>query len=609
LPKTKSVYLLGCIDKVFTPYMKEFFKFVFASMLGFILSFFAVLLLLIVLVTAIVTTAGNDGALSVASNSILHVSLDYPIKERTDKNPFAELSFLGLESKKKLGLNEILEGIEHAKSDDHIKGIYLDASSLESGMATMEEIRNALIDFKKSGKFVIAYSEVYSQGAYYLATAADKIYLNPEGMIDFRGLSSEIMFFKGALDKLDIEAQIIKVGTYKSAVEPFILDKMSEPNKLQVTSFLGSMYDHFLSEISRSRKIPKNTLFSIADSAKIRAPKDALTYKMVDGLIYKDEVLDELKKLTKIDKKKEIESVSLEEYAPAEDKKEESSQNRIAVIYANGEIMSGEGDDETMGSERISRAIRKARTDDKVKAIVLRVNSPGGSALASDVIWRETVLAKKSKPLIVSMGDLAASGGYYIACAADSIFAQPNTITGSIGVFGIVPNMQKFFNNKLGITFDGVQTGKFADLGSVSRPLTDAERMILQLEVNKTYNTFTKKVADGRKKSQSYIDSIGQGRVWSGTEALKKGLVDRLGNIDDAIASAAKKAKIKDFKIVNYPAQVDPIKSLFDNSADKVKAYFVKSELGDNFIYYEQMKSAINLSGVQARIPYNIQIK
>ena len=609
MPKTKSVYLLGCIDNVFTPYMKEFFKFVFASMLGFILSFFAVLLLLIIFVAAIVSTAGNDGAVSVASNSVLHVSLDYPIKERTDQNPLAELSFLGLESKKKLGLNEILQGIEDAKSDDHIKGIYLDASSLESGMATMEEIRNALVDFKKSGKFIIAYSEVYSQGAYYLATAADKIYLNPEGMIDFRGLSSEIMFFKGALDKLDIEAQIIKVGTYKSAVEPFILDKMSEPNKQQVTCFLGSMYDHFLSEISKSRKIPKNTLFSIADNAKIRAPKDALTYKMVDGLMYKDEVLDELKKLTKIDKKKEIQSVSLEEYSPAEDEKEESSQNRIAVIYANGEIMGGEGDDETIGSERISRAIRKARTDDKVKAIVLRVNSPGGSALASDVIWRETVLAKKSKPLIVSMGDLAASGGYYIACAADSIFAQPNTITGSIGVFGIIPNMQKFFNNKLGITFDGVQTGKFADLGTISRPLTDAVRMIIQLEVNKTYDTFTKKVADGRKKSQSYIDSIGQGRVWSGTEALKIGLVDRLGNIDDAIASAAKKAKIKDFKIVNYPAQVDPIKSLFDNSADKVKAHFVKRELGDNFIYYEQMKSALNLSGVQARIPYNIQIR
>jgi len=589
--------------------MKDFFKFVFASMLGFILSFFVVFLLLIVFITALVSTAGSDGKVSVASNSVLHVSLDYPIKERTDKNPFSELSFLGLENKKKLGLNEILQGIEEAKSDDHIKGIYLDASSLESGMATMEEIRNALLDFKKSGKFIIAYSEVYSQGAYYLATVADKIYLNPEGMIDFRGLSSEIMFFKGALEKLDIEAQIIKVGTYKSAVEPFILDKMSEPNKQQVTSFLGSMYDHFLSEISRSRKIPKNTLFTLADSAKIRAPKDALTFKMVDGLKYKDEVLDELKKLTKVDKKKDIKSVSLEEYAPTEDEKEESSQNRIAVIYANGEITSGEGNDETIGSERISRAIRKARNDDKVKAIVLRVNSPGGSALASDVIWRETVLAKKSKPVIVSMGDLAASGGYYIACAADSIFAQPNTITGSIGVFGIIPNMQKFFNNKLGITFDGVKTGKYADLGTVSRPLTESERMIIQLEVNKTYDTFTKKVADGRKKSQSYIDSIGQGRVWSGTEALQRGLVDRLGNIDDAIASAAKKAKIKDFKIVNYPAQVDPIKSLFDNSADKVKAYFVKRELGDNFIYYEQMRSALNLSGVQARIPYNIQIR
>lgn len=589
--------------------MKDFFKFVFASMIGFILSFFVVFLLLIALITAVVSSAGNDGKVSIASNSVLHVSLDYPIKERTDKNPLAELSLIGLESKKTLGLNEILANINDAKSDDRIKGIYLDVSSLSSGMATIEEVRSALIDFKKSGKFIIAYSEVYSQGAYYLATVADKIYLNPEGMIDFRGLNSEIMFFKGALEKLDIEAQIIKVGTYKSAVEPFILDKMSEPNKQQVTSFLGSMYDHILSEISKSRKISKESLFSMADSAKIRAPKDALSFKMVDGLMYKDEVLDELKKLTKTDHKKDIKSVSLEEYTAKEGADEESSKNRIAVIYANGEIMSGEGDDETIGSERISRAIRKARTDDKVKAIVLRINSPGGSALASDVIWRETVLAKKSKPVIVSMGDLAASGGYYIACAADSIFAQPNTITGSIGVFGIIPNMQKFFNNKLGITFDGVKTGQYADLGSISRPLTEGEKMIIQLEVNKTYDTFTKKVADGRKKSQTYINSIGQGRVWSGTEALKIGLVDRLGSIDDAIASAAKKAKIKDFKIVDYPTQVDPISALFDKSGDKVKSYFVKRELGDNFMYYEQMKSALNLSGVQARMPFTIQIR
>ena len=589
--------------------MKEFFKFVFASMIGFILSFFVVFLVLITIVVAIVSSAGSDEKVSPASNSILHVRLNYPIKERTDKNPFAELGLMGFESKQTLGLNEILENLEEAKKDDHIKGIFLDVSSLAAGFATIEEVRNALIDFKKSGKFILAYSEVYTQGAYYLASVADKVYMNPEGMIDFRGLSTEMMFFKGSLEKLEIEAQIIKVGTYKSAVEPFILDKMSEPNRQQVNSFLGSMYDHFLTEISRSRKISKKTLFSLADSSKIRNPNDSLVYKMIDGLKYKDEVIDELKSKSGIEKNKELKSVSIEEYAPAPEENSSGSSNRIAIVYANGEIISGEGNDESIGSDRISRAIRKARLDNKVKAIVLRVNSPGGSALASDVIWREMVLSKKVKPVIVSMGDVAASGGYYIACAADSIFAQPNTITGSIGVFGIIPNMQKFFKNKLGITFDGVKTGRYADIGSINRPLTDAERMIIQQEINKVYSTFTKKVADGRKKSQSYVDSIGQGRVWSGTEALQNGLVDRLGNIDDAIASAAKKAKLKDFKIVSYPDQVDPIKSFFDNSGDKIKTYFMKRELGDQFIYYEQMQHAINLSGVQARIPYNIQVK
>ena len=589
--------------------MKEFFKFVFASMIGFILSFFVVFLVLITIVVAIVSSAGSDEKVSPASNSILHVRLNYPIKERTDKNPFAELGLMGFESKQTLGLNEILENLEEAKKDDHIKGIFLDVSSLAAGFATIEEVRNALIDFKKSGKFILAYSEVYTQGAYYLASVADKVYMNPEGMIDFRGLSTEMMFFKGSLEKLEIEAQIIKVGTYKSAVEPFILDKMSEPNRQQVNSFLGSMYDHFLTEISRSRKISKKTLFSLADSSKIRNPNDALVYKMIDGLKYKDEVIDELKSKSGIEKNKELKSVSIEEYAPAPEENSSGSSNRIAIVYANGEIISGEGNDESIGSDRISRAIRKARLDNKVKAIVLRVNSPGGSALASDVIWREMVLSKKVKPVIVSMGDVAASGGYYIACAADSIFAQPNTITGSIGVFGIIPNMQKFFKNKLGITFDGVKTGRYADIGSINRPLTDAERMIIQQEINKVYSTFTQKVADGRKKSQSYVDSIGQGRVWSGTEALQNGLVDRLGNIDDAIASAAKKAKLKDFKIVSYPDQVDPIKSLFENSGDKIKTYFMKRELGDQFIYYEQMQHAVNLSGVQARIPYNIQVK
>lgn len=582
--------------------MKQFFKFLFASMLGFVLT----IVLLFILLIAVVAIAGGDDKPEVSNNSVLHVNLDYPIKERSVKNPLAKFDFLGFDSKKTLGLNDILANIKSAKNDDRIKGIYIDASSLSAGFATIEEIRSAMLDFKKSGKFIIAYSEVYSKGAYYLASVADKVYLNPEGIIDFRGFSSQVSFYKGALDKLEIEAQVIKVGTYKSAVEPFILDKMSDPNRKQVTSFLGSLYDHFLQKISESRKISKDSLFSIADNAKVRNAADAVTFKLADGLRYKDQILDDLKSRTGIEKKKDLNVISLEDYSSTDE--ENSSDNRIAIVYASGEITGGEGGDETIGSEKISRAIRKVRTDDKVKAVVLRINSPGGSALASDVIWREVVLTRKVKPVIVSMGDVAASGGYYIACAADSIFAEPNTITGSIGVFGIIPNMQKFFNNKLGVTFDGVKTGKFADLGSVNRPLTPVEKLIIQNEVNKIYSNFTLKVAQGRKKKQSYIDSIGQGRVWSGQEALKNGLVDKLGNINDAIVSASKKAKLKDFKVVEYPSQKDPLKSFLDQSGEDVKAHFVKQELGESYLYYKQLKSVLRATGIQARLPYDFII-
>jgi protease-4 len=372
---------------------------------------------------------------------------------------------------------------------------------------------------------------------------------------------------------------------------------------------MGSLYDHFLSAVASSRKIPKDSLFTIANQLKVQQAADAVTYKLADGLRYKDQVLDELKKRTGIDKDKEVKAVSLTDYSKNGDSEEGDFNSRIAVVYASGEIIGGEGGDETIGSERLSKAIRKARTDDKVKALVLRVNSPGGSALASDVIWREVVLTKKVKPVIVSMGDVAASGGYYIACGADSIFAQPNTITGSIGVFGIIPNMQRFFNNKLGITFDRVKTAEFADLGSVTRPLTEGERLIIQKEVNRIYNTFTKRVAEGRKKSQTYVNEIGQGRVWSGTEALKNGLVDRLGNINDAIRSAAKMAKLTDYKVVEYPAQKDPFESIFDTSEDKLKDYFAKKELGEQYQYYQQLKSALQFTGIQARLPYTITIK
>jgi len=588
--------------------MKEFFKFVFASMIGVLLSVFVMFVLGILLVIGIVSTASNESKVTIDDNTVLHLSLNYPISERTSKNPFQNLNFGGFETENNLGLKDILAHIKEAKTDSRIKGIYVDVSAIQGGFASIEEIRNALIDFKKSGKFILAYSEVYTKGAYYLASVADKIYVNPEGMVDFKGFSTEIMFFKGALEKLDIEAQVIKVGTYKSAVEPYILDKMSKPNREQITSFLGSLYTHFLSNIAISRKIPVDSLSAIANTAAVQTATDAVKFRLVDGVKYKDEVLTELKSLCGIAQKKELRSVSISDYTPQSKELSKASADRIAVVYAVGEIVSGEGDDETMGSENISRAIRTARLDDKVKALVLRINSPGGSSLASDVIWREVELTKKVKPVIVSMGDVAASGGYYIACAADSIFAQPNTITGSIGVFAIIPNMKKFFNNKLGITFDEVKTSKFSEI-SITRPLSDDERLLLQAEVNNIYKTFTQKVANGRHKTPEFIDNIGQGRVWTGAEAIKIGLVDRLGNINDAVKSAAKKAGLKEYKLVDYPDQKDPLKELFDDSADKVRTYFTKQELGENYNYYQKMQSVLKTTGIQSRMPYEVVIK
>jgi protease-4 len=588
--------------------MKEFFKFVFASMIGVLLSVFVMFVLGILLIIGIVSTASNESKVTIDDNTVLHLSLNYPISERTSKNPFQNLNFGGFETENNLGLKDILAHIKEAKTDSRIKGIYVDVSAIQGGFASIEEIRNALIDFKKSGKFILAYSEVYTKGAYYLASVADKIYVNPEGMVDFKGFSTEIMFFKGALEKLDIEAQVIKVGTYKSAVEPYILDKMSKPNREQITSFLGSLYTHFLSNIAISRKIPVDSLSAIANTAAVQTATDAVKFRLVDGVKYKDEVLTELKSLCGIAQKKELRSVSISDYTPQSKELSKASADRIAVVYAVGEIVSGEGDDETMGSENISRAIRTARLDDKVKALVLRINSPGGSSLASDVIWREVELTKKVKPVIVSMGDVAASGGYYIACAADSIFAQPNTITGSIGVFAIIPNMKKFFNNKLGITFDEVKTSKFSEI-SITRPLSDDERLLLQAEVNNIYKTFTQKVANGRHKTPEFIDNIGQGRVWTGAEAIKIGLVDRLGNINDAVKSAAKKAGLKEYKLVDYPDQKDPLKELFDDSADKVRTYFTKQELGENYNYYQKMQSVLKTTGIQSRMPYEVVIK
>lgn len=589
--------------------MREFFKYVFATVVGIIISTILIFLLFIVLVVGIVASIDDDKPVDIVGNSVLYLNLDQNIKERTPNKTFDNLPILGSGGGKSIGFNDIIRALKRAKTDDNIKCIYLNVSSPGAGKATLKEIRDALIDFKTSKKKIIAYSEVYTQDAYYLASVADKVYLNPQGALEFKGFSSQLTFFKGAMEKIGVEAQIIRVGNYKSAVEPFINDKMSEYNRKQVSAYLGGLYNTFLEGISKSRNISKDSLYVYANTYRIQQPKDAVAYKMVDGLKYKDEVLDELKSLSGTGKKETLTTVTINDYAKNQKADNSDSKNKIAVIYANGDITGGEGNDESIGSERISRAIRKARMDDNVKAIVLRVNSGGGSALASDVIWREIVLSKKVKPVIASFGDVAASGGYYIGCAADSIFVQPNTITGSIGVFGIIPNFQNLLTNKLGITFDGVKTGQYADIMSVNRPLTPGERLIIQTDVNHVYDSFITRVADGRKRSKSYIDSIGGGHVWIGTDAVKIGLADRIGNFNDAITAAGKKAKLKEYRIVEYPQKIDPIKSLLDDATDNVRIYYAKKEFGENFILYQQMKKALVNAGVQARMPFEITVQ
>lgn len=589
--------------------MKSFFKYVLATVTGIVISFILLFVVGLIVIGALVSSMRADKETTVAANSLLLIDLKHEITERTIPNPFEELDLPGVVSVKSFGLNDILKRIAGAKEDERIKGICLDLASVSASFATLQEIRDALLDFKDSGKFIVAYSEGYTQRAYYLASTADRVYVNPEGMIDFRGLASQTAFLKGTLDKLGIEAQVVKVGTFKSAVEPFILDRMSDANREQVSSFLGSIYNHFIAQIGKSRGITPDSLQTIADGYLVRTADDAVAYGLADGKRYKDEFLAELKDSLDVDQEKDLNVVSILKYKPAAKSTGASFRERIAVVYAVGNIVPGEGSDDMIGSERISRELRKVRRDDKVKAVVFRVNSPGGSALASDVIWREVDLLRQEKPIIVSMGDVAASGGYYIAAAADSIFAEPNTITGSIGVFGVIPNMQELYNDKLGITFDEVKTGKYADfLANVDRPLTADERQILQMQVNQIYDTFLQRVADGRRLTKEQVDSIGQGRVWSGEQALEHGLVDRLGSIDDAIAAAAGKAGLEGYRLVTYPAIKSPFESLLGGSADRISTWFSKRELGEHYRYYEQMKDALQLRGIQARLPFTIEI-
>ena len=589
--------------------MKQFFKFMFASMVGFVLSMIVLFFILLGIISGMMLSLKEEGSVTVSDNSILEISFENPIEERTSNNPFENFNLNGINSNRTPGLNDILKSISKAKVDSRIEGILLNLTSIQAGMATIEEIRNAFLDYKKSGKFIYAYSESYTQGAYYLASVADKIYLYPEGDVDFRGLHADLMFFKGALEKLEIQPEIIRHGKFKSAVEPFMYDKMSDENREQVSTFLNSIWNNILNGINASRNIPVDELQKIADNAEARNAENALSLHLVDKLSYYDQLLSDLKMKTDQGEKEKIKFVSLKKYVRAYVKGDDFSAKKIAVVYASGDIVSGDGNEDQIGSDKIAAALRKARLDSSVKAIVFRINSPGGSALASDVIWRETILAQKTKPFIVSMGDYAASGGYYIACAADTIVARPNTITGSIGVFGLLFNTQNMFKNKLGITFDSVKTGRYADLGSMNRPMKDNERAIIQGEVEKVYDTFISHVAIGRKMTKENVDNIGQGRVWSGVDAKRIGLVDVLGGLNDAISIAAKKANLTTYRTIALPEQKEFLEKLVEDLNAEAKVYFAKQQLGESYLYLETFNDLVKQKGIMAKIPFMMKIK
>ena len=581
--------------------MGGFFKMFFASLLAMIV--FCVIGFFIFL--ALVAGLASSDKPPVAKNSVLVLNIGQQFKEQELDNPLADLS--GNTELNVPGVYDVVRLIDKAAKDEKIKGIYLQSGLNPNGFATSEEIRNALVLFKKSGKFIIAYSEMMNQKSYHVANVADKVYVNPKGFFDWTGFSAELLFLKGTLEKLDIEPQIFYAGKFKSATEPFRADKMTAENKLQTSVWLGDLYSHFLVKAAEARKTDTATLHQLANEAVIRKPQDALDKKLIDGVKYDDEVKDEIKEKLKLGKYDKVNFISINSYFKAASYKKYKG-DKIALIYAEGSIIDGGGSDRAqIASADYIKLVRKARLDKTIKAIVFRVNSGGGSALASETIWRELSLAKKEKPVVVSFGDVAASGGYYISCAADSIFASPTTITGSIGVFGIVPNMEGFFKNKLGVTFDGVKTGPYADLGAIYRPMSETEKEFVQQSIDEIYLSFMQRVADGRKKPVEHIDSIGQGRVWSGTKAIENGLIDKFGGLQDAVDCAARMAKLSDYRLREYPEVQNVFDRLFGRSTENTfKDKMLKEELGENQykIYKEMLRVKQMTNSAQARLPF-----
>jgi protease-4 len=578
--------------------MNSFFKSFFASLLAF----FVFVFLGFILLFAVIGALSSKEEVVIPANSVLVIDLSTAFPEQAKEDVYSEL--LNKKNGKIPSLSNLIALIQYAKTDASIKGIYLKCQENPNGFAASEEIRAALMDFKQSKKFIIAFGETISQKGYWIANAADLVYAHPQGGLEWTGLSYETMFLKGLLDKLEIQPQVFYAGKFKSATEPFRYTEMSPENKLQTSEWLNGVYNSFIFGTAQQRKLNADSLKLWSDLAMIQTPKDAVDHQLIDGLFYDDEVKNTIAKKVNVSKAQNISFVHINEYAAAIAIRGKGP-GKVAVIYADGDINMGKSDKDGIASDEYRSLLQSVKNDASISAVVIRVNSPGGSALASDIIWREIELLKKTKPVVVSMGNYAASGGYYIACNADSIFANANTITGSIGVFSVVPNFGNFMKNKLGITYDGVKTSNYADFPTTSRALNTTEQRFMQSGVDSIYHTFKTRVAKGRNMSLDYVDSIAQGRVWTGADALRIGLVDRIGNLDDAIASAAKMAKLKGYSIKSYPERKSFIEDLLTGYEDKVKTKAIKEEIGiEEWEALQQLKSIKQMMGQpQTRLP------
>lgn len=583
--------------------MRSFFKILLACFTAIILT----LVILFFFGVIVVGKASEPDVPEVRSKTVLVLDLSKPVNEQKMESG---INFPEGRSPEVMGLFDMVRAIKQAASDSLIKGIYIKAENNVNGFATSNELRNQLVAFKKSGKFIIASADYITQRAYEVANVADHIYCQPNGIVDWRGYSMQLTFLKGALDKLEIEPEIFYAGQYKSATEPFRYTKMSEPNRVQLTAFIEGLYSRFIANTSAARKIDTAVLRMLANNLNVRTADQASNAQLITAAKYDDEVKDEIRKEIGIKQQDKINFMSIADYIKNARWNQSGSNNMIALVYAEGEITDGYGKDNEIGGERFRNLIRKLRMDKDVKAVVVRVNSPGGSSIASESIWREMALCKKEKPVVVSMGDYAASGGYFISCIADSIFAQPNTLTGSIGVFSMYFNAQQLFQNKLGVTFDVVKTGDHSDFGTIARPMTDLERSLAQSGVDSIYQLFKTKVAEGRKLPPAFVDSIAQGRIWSGETALTLKLIDRIGSLQDAIDCAAGMAKLKDYHLRELPVVESFWKKLLggdkDDSKNTMQAYALKESLGEEeYHLLNQFNTIKSWSGVpQMRLPF-----